>query len=237
MGIYGQIAPWYDRLFPVSGTQAAFLVERLNKAMARRVLDAGCGTGRHLEILADDGFEVLGLEPEPEMAEAARRRLHGRGEVVTAGLDAAPSDRPFDAALCLGNTLAHLRDDAGLRSGLRALARALRPGGLLIAQTVNFEKALREGRVEFRDREIEGGYRFRRRYDFEDAPRRIGFHLEFSGPSLRLAETLDLRPWTLEDLRAAFLGAGLRIIESSGDWDGSPRGPDSPATILSALRD
>jgi len=41
----------------------------------RRVLDIGCGTGRASEALAARGSRVWGVEPEPEMAELARRRV------------------------------------------------------------------------------------------------------------------------------------------------------------------
>ena len=50
------------------------------------VLDAGCGVGRHLELLREWGFEAAGLEPDPEMAERAAiiRELENQARMVAA---------------------------------------------------------------------------------------------------------------------------------------------------------
>ncbi len=238
MGIYSDLAPWYDRLFPVGADQAEFIVESLRSAEARSVLDAGCGTGRHLEILADAGFAVAGLEPEAEMAVEANRRLAERGRVEVLGLhDAARvPGTPFDAALCLGNTLAHMLDDGDLSAGLAALASVLMPGGLFIAQLVHFEKVLREGRDPFAEKRLEDGSRFHRAYDFSRAPARLGFRLRFESGDVRYEESFDLRPWSLEELGTHYSSAGFEIIEVVGDWKGTPRGENSPATIILARR-
>ena len=242
MDIYGRLTPHYDRLFPVSETQAEFLRARLTAAGARRVLDAGCGTGRHLELLRGWGFAAAGLEPDPQMAERARERL-GRGiPVVIAGLEAAALvlSGPFGGALCLGNTLAHLKTPAALAAGLAALAALIQPDGLLITQTVNFDRVLAAGRADFPERQIPdgagGSLVFRRDYDFRAAPARLGFRLSLAGPDLELADTIPLLPLTRAEQEAALAAAGFILHEACGDWDGSPWRPDSPASILSARR-
>ncbi len=238
MSIYSDLAPWYDRLFPVGTEQAELLVNRLRSAEARSVLDAGCGTGRHLEILADAGFAVAGLEPEADMAAEANRRLAERGRVEVLSLDQAAQvpGAPFDAALCLGNTLAHLLEEADLSAGLKAIASVLGPGGLFIAQLVHFEKVLREGKDPFAPKRLEDGSLFHRTYDFSRAPARLGFGLRFESGDLRFEESFDLRPWTLAELRAHYSSANLDMVEVLGDWRGAPRGEKSPATIILASR-
>jgi len=63
----------------------------------RRVLDIGCGTGRASEALAARGSRVWGVEPEPEMAELARRRV---STVKVAPAERLPfKDGWFDRAL------------------------------------------------------------------------------------------------------------------------------------------
>ena len=46
---------------------------------------------------------------------------------------------PFDAVLCLGNSLPHLLTQADLVAALRGMASVLRPGGLLILQNLNYD--------------------------------------------------------------------------------------------------
>ena len=63
----------------------------------RRVLDIGCGTGRASEALAARGSRVWGVEPEPEMAALARRRV---STVKVAPAERLPfKDGWFDRAL------------------------------------------------------------------------------------------------------------------------------------------
>lgn len=242
MDIYGRIAPHYDLLFPVSETQAAFLRRALEEADARRVLDAGCGVGRHLELLREWNFEIAGLEPDPEMAELARERLGGEVDVAVATLETAAEalSGPFDAALCLGNTLAHLVEPGALAAGLKALACLLAPGGMLITQTVNFDRVLAEGRAPFAPKHVPdgagGSLRFDRDYDFTEAPIRLGFKLSLSGPDIDLEDTIPLRPLTREEQEQALAEAGFESIKAWGDWDAREWTPEAPATLLSCVR-
>lgn len=115
--------------------EVAFLVEALGLESGMRVLDVGCGPGRHSLALAARGIEVLGIDiserfvaiaqaDTPEGSPASFRRLDARhlGEDPTlAG--------SFDAAisLCQGAFgLVHPGEDAGVLSGMAA---ALRNGG------------------------------------------------------------------------------------------------------------
>jgi SAM-dependent methyltransferase len=238
MSIYSDLAPWYDQLFPVGVAQSDWLLGQLHASSARRVLDAGCGTGRHLEILASEGFEIAGFEPEEDMLEAARHRLEGQGDLRRLFLHEAREmpGNSFDALICLGNTLAHLKDSESLAAGLAALAAVCRPGGIFISQLVHFEKVLRDGRDSFKDRKLEDAYTFSRRYDFANAPEILRFSLSFSGPGVEFHEALSLHPWTLDELEPAFEDAGFGISEVIGDWTGAKRNPNSPATILLAHR-
>ena len=245
MSIYGRIAPWYDALFPVGEAQAAFFQRLLREAHCRSVLDVGCGTGRHLELFAGWGLTVGGLEPEAEMAAKAAERLADAGlraELAVCGLEEALEAFPkaYDAAVCLGNTLAHLDTPSRLVAGLNVLARLLKPWGLLVTQTVNFDAVLREGRSAFPERRIEdpeeGPLVFRRRYLFDGAPERLLFRLELTGEALHLREEIPLRPYSCQDQKVLIESCGFRIEQTYGDWDGSAHAADSPAIILVARR-
>ncbi len=244
-GIYSLLAPLYDRLFPVGETQAEFLRARLRAEGAASVLDAGCGTGRHLEIFARAGLALAGVEPEAAMAEAARARLASLGaeaEMAVCPLEEAAAHLvgPYDAAVCLGNTLAHLVEPATLAAGIAALAVLVAPGGILITQTVNFDLALRERRGPFTERRItdpeRGELVFRRSYGFDDAPARLDFRLELSGEGLGLRESVPLRPLTESEQTAALAAGGFEVEERLGDWDGRALDADSPAILLVSRR-
>jgi SAM-dependent methyltransferase len=97
----------------------------------KRVLDVGCASGYLAGMLAQRGYEVVGVE-----------RPGGYGDhfpegvvLVEADLDRGlpPLEGKFSYVIC-GDILEHLRDPGSL---LRQIARVLEPDGLLIASLPN----------------------------------------------------------------------------------------------------
>jgi SAM-dependent methyltransferase len=79
------------------------------------------------EQLERRGFQVTSVDPSPEAIALLQARC--RGPVVAAVAHELPfPDETFDAAL-LGEVLEHIEDDL---SGLRGVARVVRPGGLVV---------------------------------------------------------------------------------------------------------
>ncbi|MFT7520572.1 MAG: ubiquinone/menaquinone biosynthesis C-methylase UbiE [Kiritimatiellia bacterium] len=95
------------------------------------VLDLGCGTGAVVAQLALGVREVIGVDRERAMLEAAVKRCDGLGNVRLhmASLDALPlEDDSVDAALCM----LVLHHQALIGSVLNEARRVLRPGGRLV---------------------------------------------------------------------------------------------------------
>lgn len=66
---FGGVAAQYDRARP---TYPKALIDTLMEWAPRTVLDVGCGTGKASRLLADRGCDVLGIEPDAQMAAVAR---------------------------------------------------------------------------------------------------------------------------------------------------------------------
>ncbi len=96
-----------------------------------RLLDAGCGAGRHLLPLAAAGLEVVGVDVSWAVESAGRRAgPHPRIHVVQADLLRLPFQRGlFDVVMSLG-VLHHLADPV---RGVAAIVEHISPGGRLLA--------------------------------------------------------------------------------------------------------
>ena len=100
-----------------------------------RMLDIGCGTGRHLLTLAERGYDVTGVDLRPEMIayvqdEAAKADLQ-----VDAAVDDLHHLRvkgPFDLAFCFMDTFRFLLTNDDIVAHLRTVAGLLAPGGLYL---------------------------------------------------------------------------------------------------------
>lgn len=113
-------------------------------AEGARVVDFGCGTGRHLLLLADRLRLGVGVDYERAyLVEALRRARepYAAGEPTNARRDtlhfvladaaAAPLRAAFDLATCLTNTWGTMRDKAGVLAEMRRTSRT--PGSRLLS--------------------------------------------------------------------------------------------------------
>jgi cyclopropane fatty-acyl-phospholipid synthase-like methyltransferase len=114
--------------------EIAFLVDTLKLEPGERVLDVGCGPGRHALALARRGIDVVGVDLSEDFVAFAREAAAAEGvrarfEVLD--VRELAYDDEFDAAVCLcqgGFGLLGGRDETGV---FDRIAASLRPGGRL----------------------------------------------------------------------------------------------------------
>ena len=118
----------------------------------RSILELGCGSGRHGEVLKKRGWDWAGIERSPDMAALAR--LRGL-EVVTGSAEGAVmTDRTFDTVTSLFHVVSYLTHNDQLRATFQNVYDHLIPGGLFIFD-VWYSPAVYHQRPETRTREVE----------------------------------------------------------------------------------
>lgn len=111
------------------------VLRRLLPTAPARVLDVGGGSGIHAEWLARDGHEVHLLDPVPLHVEQAAR-LPGVEARVGDARELPGQDASYDVVLLLG-PLYHLPERADRVRALSEARRVVRPGGPVVAATIN----------------------------------------------------------------------------------------------------
>ena len=133
-----------NRLVSVEQPAVWSLLDRLPRG---RVLDAGCGTGRHTRRLLDLGHQVVGLDSSPEMVALARVDLPDV-PFVYGDLSAVPlASSSFDLAVC-GLVFEYVAD---IRPVLAELAVVVRPGGHVVISDVHPVQKLFGGAAYFEE--------------------------------------------------------------------------------------
>ncbi len=113
-----------------------------------RILDAGCGSGRNLIYLLREGYEVYGVDSDPQAVDTVRRfaRMFAPTLPLSNFRVEAVEQMSFEDAFAdvvISNTVLHFAtDDAHFESMLQGSWRVLKPGGLFfcrLASTIGME--------------------------------------------------------------------------------------------------
>ncbi len=126
-------------LYSLNGARIPYFVRmwRTQGAPGKRMLDVGCGGGIATNPLAREGFAMTGVDFSPRSIARARAAAEREGvaaDYVVGSAYALPfADASFDGVVC-SDVMEHLHD---LRQWAREVHRVLKPGGVLVFDTIN----------------------------------------------------------------------------------------------------
>jgi ubiquinone/menaquinone biosynthesis C-methylase UbiE len=129
------LVDWYWWVVARRTAAVQFLKDHAPEERPLRILDAGCGTGGLLDVLAQwPDAEVTGVDFAPEALSFCRQRGHHR--LVGSDLTVLPfRSESFDVVTAL-DVLEHVPNDA---RALDEIFRVLRPGGILVASVPAYQ--------------------------------------------------------------------------------------------------
>ncbi|MCX6566124.1 MAG: class I SAM-dependent methyltransferase [Candidatus Aminicenantes bacterium] len=146
--------PWYEELFTdyaetydkevfTQGTlgECDFIEKEIGGDRSIRILDIGCGTGRHGIELARRGYRVTGVDLSADQIAKARKKARAAGveaDFRVADARSLTFDKEFDLVqiICEGAFPLMGTDEENFAI-LEGAARAVKPGGKLILTTLN----------------------------------------------------------------------------------------------------
>jgi SAM-dependent methyltransferase len=239
----------YDAIYAAPAFLAAQLafLESAFGARSDPLLDAGCGTGRHLAPLCGRGYRVVGADISPAMLEVARAgpaKAGLAGSLVRSDLRSLPFGQVFGGILCLDSPLALILDEDGLAAALSAFHRCLRPGGVLAAEIFDYVGTLgagpiapssgtfsaSRGRIAIRRIAVRESHRFDRTTGIWEMTQE--FSVRRAGQQESFAITHRLRIRTADAYAAALEAAGFRVEELLAFYPGAPAESSSERRMI-----
>jgi SAM-dependent methyltransferase len=115
----------------------SFITGLLAARKRSEILDLGCGTGEHLDLLHKAGIRCTGIDVSEKMLDAARKRFpHGIYFIHAdmTDIDFTPS---FDMVISLFGSFNYLIHDADIASTLQKIHKAMQPDGLGVFEIWN----------------------------------------------------------------------------------------------------
>jgi SAM-dependent methyltransferase len=191
---------------------------------ARRLLDVGCGSGRHAAFLADEhGFEVDGLDIESGFLERARERCP-KGEFYRGDMASFDLGKRYDAVLCLFSSIGYVRTLDRLNLTARSILRHVAPGCVAIIEPWFTPDAFSGGSVHLHtvDREDVKIARVSRS-EVRDRLSSLEFQYLVARPSeiQHLKEIHELGLFTVQEMMDALDSAGFAEVAYD---EGGPTG-------------
>lgn len=143
MDIFDAYATYYDLLYRDKdyAGEADYVATRIRQMMpgAQRILDLGCGTGKHDEYLARLGFSVHGMDISDEMLSRARERKAKLPADIAEKLSFSAGDirtvrtgQTYDAVISLFHVMSYQTANSDVMTALQTAADHLKPGGLFV---------------------------------------------------------------------------------------------------------
>ena len=209
-----------------------FVLSQVNLSPGARVLDVGCGPGRHSIELARRGYDVVGIEPSAAMIQAAKVRATEASVAPTfrqvCGESFVASDE-FDLAICLFTTLGQISKEGENCELVKRTHEALRPGGFFVVETRQRAPTVQHLQTEERF----GGERYTDVSRLYDAvTQTVTEVFEVVSPESTQRYLLRYRLYNRTELAGLLKEAGFTIVASFGDYDGNPLIPDSAMMLL-----
>lgn len=192
-----------------------------------RVLDVGCGPGRHAAALEGAGLRPIGLDLSSVLLRRAREVTSA--PLVRADMRRLPiRARSMDACLSLFTSFGYFESDAEHAATLAGMAETLRPGGWLVMDFLNAAQV--RSLVAPEAGQLVEGERGSRLRKYLSADQRFVIKEIHLADGRQFNERVRL--YHAAELEEMLMAAGIAIEQRFGDYQGTRCIDGSPRTLL-----
>lgn len=221
----------------------AYICETLrkNKIMDGPVLDLGCGTGELTRLMAEQGYDMTGVDASADMLGSA---LDKQGDMPILYLLQEMQNLDLDGCVCAVysacDCINYLLEPEDLLRTFRRVSEVLEPGGIFLFD-VNTDYKYREllGENTIAESRKEGSFIWENYYDDQTKINEYDLTLfvpEADGLYRRYTETHYQRNYGLEQMRDFLAQAGLACLGIYDDYTDKPVRTDSERATFIARK-
>jgi SAM-dependent methyltransferase len=138
MSVFGKnYSAYYDLLYKDKDYKEEVdyineIINRYTKRDCKKILDIGCGTGKHLKYFKDSGFDVSGVDLSENMIAKARILLSQNDNLYCCRATEFSLDEKFDVIVSLFHVMSYQTENRDLEMVFENAYNHLEDGGLFI---------------------------------------------------------------------------------------------------------
>lgn len=203
-----------------------------------RVLDLGCGPGRHALPLARSGFEVTAVDTSAVLLAELERRANEEQlgiECVQADMREFLRPEGFDTVLVMWTSFGYFVDEADHARVLANIAANLAPGGLLLLDLLGLETLCRTLEPVHLTEYEDGRLLIERPVLTDYATRLENEWLLIDGEQVRRA-MFSHRVWSASEIRRLVEDTGMTVERMDADLEGNPYGFEAERLLVQARK-
>lgn len=240
MNIYTAFAQVYDVFMDDVDRELwrDFIVKKLRAQKIENGLlcDLGCGTGIMTEMLAEKGFDMIGVDASADMLSIAKQRQFmraaERGEAsepdilyLQQNMSELELYGTVRAIICVCDSVNYITDENELKKTFQLVNNYLDPGGIFIFDINTPAKYEEIGENTIAENRSEGSFIWENSYD---AGQRLNeydltlFLPEEDGSFRKYEETHVQRAWSEEEIARALEEGGLKLLEKLDAYTDRP---------------
>ncbi len=233
--VYDLMAESYDYIFPKKEQTLTFLQEYLPQG---HLLDVACATGEYAIALASDQCTVKGIDLSKPMIEKAKRKA-AKAKVSVDFEQGRMEDIEetflYEGAYCIGNSLVHLPTEESIGEFFQKLYKALKNGGKVVFQTVNYDRIYRYRITELPTIE-HPKVTFDRTYTLHED--KVEFHTKLTTADDVIEDSVSLYPLQSRQMVRLLKNAGFQNISLHDGFSTRPFSKDeSFALVVTAQKE
>jgi SAM-dependent methyltransferase len=226
MKLYHELAEYYFALennHRDIQQDISFIIKLLGFKKDPALLDLGCGTGEHLDLLNRAGFRCTGIDSSDTMLSIARRRFPRGIEFTRMDMADISYDSEFDAVISLFGSINYLIHDAQIESLMAKTGKALKTDGLGVFEIWNTSPLLKIKKKDidlvsitnYRGAVIKRERGFKLWDNTDKTVVEVNYRYTINGEQERrtMRDRHIMRTFTTDEIRTFLIKAGLKVKE------------------------
>ncbi|AYF92678.1 class I SAM-dependent DNA methyltransferase [Apilactobacillus bombintestini] len=137
--IYQEFAKFYDELFDETMYDGWLSFVKDNVNVNDKMMDMACGTGRLLELLLENNYQVSGMDLSEDMLTLADERIRNNdnnAELIQGDMTDLSDFPSYDAISCFDDSLCYLPDITTLEITFKNVYEHLNEGGKFLFDVI-----------------------------------------------------------------------------------------------------